>query len=125
MSLLPGGENGSRSFQVCFAVAIVFAGYQAFVNLHRYQAVSGNLVSLGDEINLRGEDAFRERLVSILEINGVQMTPEEIAVSLDKGRNAYLVSAPCRWTLDLPWRTVGTQTTLRALIPRKAYLPSE
>ena len=125
MSLLPGGERGSRLFQICFAIGVVWAGYQSFVNLHRYQAVSGNLASLGDEINLNGEAAFRKELVSILEFNGVNVSADEVEISLDEARNAYMVSAPCRWTLEFPGHTFATRTRLSALIRRKIYVPPQ
>lgn len=107
MGLLFGGdrEDTSRRYHVALAAAVIWLGYQGFLNLHRYNAVESNLHSLGQELNIGGEREFRESLIAILNMNSVTVAPDEVSVTLDQAANAYMISVPCVWSVDLfVWR---------------------
>ena len=118
MSLLPGGEHGSRLHQCAWAFAVIALGYQGFVNLHRWHAIAGNVSSLANALNLEGEEEFRRQLAHILDVNGVSLDPAEVIIAVDEAKGEYVISAPCRWTLDLYVRQFQVTRTVQARIPR-------
>lgn len=121
MSLLPGGERGSRLYQAAFAVFVITAGYQGFLYVHAVSAAD-NIVTLADDIALNGEDHYRRELAHILELNSLGVDPAAIAISFDRESGVYDVTVPARWTLDLPWKHLELNKTFHQRVRPRADL---
>ena len=119
MSLLPGGERGSRLYQLAFALFVITGGYEGFMYFHAVSSVDGNIASLGDDISLNGEAHFRRELVRSLDLNGVLAEASNIEVTFRPEANVYEVVVPARWTIDLPWKRLELHRTFRARVPRR------
>ena len=122
MSLLPGGERGNRLYQVTFALAAITGGYEGFLYLHAVSAVSDNIVSLSDDIAMNGEDHYKAELAQMLDRNSLGLDPAGIEVRFDNASNAFDVTVPVKWTLDLPWKHLELHKTFRQRVQPRADL---
>lgn len=122
MSLLPGGERGNRLYQLVLALAAITGGYEGFLYLHAVSAVGDNIVSLADDIAMNGEDHYKQELTHMLDCNSLGVDPAGIEVHFDRASNAYDVTVPARWTLDLPWKHLELHKTFRQRVHPRADL---
>lgn len=124
MSLLPGGERGSHVQQLAWAAVVIWLGWQGFVNVHRWHAFDGNLSTLANEINVGGEEAFREHFVQVLEMNGQTVAPESVRVVLEEASGRYRITVPTAWTIDLGVWRLEIPTVRQTWVEKRPYLPS-
>ena len=103
MPLLPGGERGPPLLQLAFAAAVLWLGWQGFVNVLRYQAVSTNVATLSAELNHGGESDYRRLLIQTLELDSSAVADQDIDIALDPEKDQYRVTVRSKWTLDVPW----------------------
>lgn len=103
MPLLPGGERGPPLLQLAFAAVVLWLGWQGFLNVLRYQAVSGNIATLSAELNHDGVSEYRRQLMRILELDSSAVAEEDIHIQLDPEKDQYQVTVRSKWTLDVPW----------------------
>jgi hypothetical protein len=121
MGIFSGSELGVRRVQVLVVVVVLAIGFEVLVNAVRYNTVSGDIATVGDELNTDGEDAFRSRLVEMLATSGEVVDPADVTVSLDTTTNEWNVGVPYEWVLTLPGKRYVKHTTLHSHVRKHTH----